>query len=128
MGKIRALIVDDSSVMRKIVERSLRQAGIDLESVLEAGNGAEALTVLNDQKVDLVLCDINMPVMDGLEFVRQVATVDNARGVPIIMVTTEGSESHVVQALSCGAKGYIRKPFTPEQVKDQVMPVLEKKP
>ncbi|MGB6630254.1 MAG: response regulator, partial [Terriglobales bacterium] len=64
---IRALIVDDSSVMRKIVERSLRQAGIDLSQVFEAGNGADALGVLKDQAVDLILCDINMPVMDGLE-------------------------------------------------------------
>ena len=72
MDKIRALIVDDSSVMRKIVERSLRQAGIELEKVVEAANGAEALAALQDNAVDLILCDINMPVMDGLEFVRRV--------------------------------------------------------
>ncbi len=70
MAKIRALIVDDSSVMRKIVERSLRQAGLELEEVVEAGNGAEALAALGKGAVDLILCDINMPVMDGLEFVR----------------------------------------------------------
>jgi two-component system chemotaxis response regulator CheY len=128
MSKIRALIVDDSSVMRKIVERSLRQAGIELQEVFEAGNGAEALESLKDHPVDLVLCDINMPVMDGLEFVRRAATIDSAKVVPIIMITTEGSESHVVQALSAGARGYIRKPFTPEQVREQVLPILEKKP
>lgn len=127
MSKIRALIVDDSSVMRKIVERSLRQAGLDLESVVEAGNGAEALGVLRDNPVDLILCDINMPVMDGLEFVRQIGTVETAKGVPVVMITTEGSETHVVQALSAGARGYIRKPFTPDQVKEHVLPVLEKK-
>jgi len=126
MPKIRALIVDDSSVMRKIVERSLRQAGLDLEKVVEAGNGAEALGVLRDNPVDLILCDINMPVMDGLEFVRQIGTVESAKGVPIVMITTEGSETHVVQALSAGARGYIRKPFTPDQVKEHVLPVLEK--
>jgi two-component system, chemotaxis family, chemotaxis protein CheY len=102
---IRALIVDDSSVMRKIVERSLRQAGIDLAQVLEAGNGAEALQVLASNKVDLILSDINMPVMDGLEFVRNIASVPNAQGTPVVMITTEGSESQVVQALSFGAKG-----------------------
>ena len=121
---ICALIVDDSSVMRKIVERSLRQAGLDLSKVFEAGNGAEALTVLQGDKVDLILCDINMPVMDGLEFVKQLAGVENAKGTPVVMITTEGSEAHVVQALSAGARGYIRKPFTPEQVKEQVIPVL----
>jgi two-component system chemotaxis response regulator CheY len=121
---IRALIVDDSSVMRKIVERSLRQAGINLSDVFQAGNGAEALGVLKDSAVDLILCDINMPVMDGLEFIKQLPGVENAKGVPVVMITTEGSEAHVVEALSYGARGYIRKPFTPEQVKEHVVPVL----
>ena len=121
---ICALIVDDSSVMRKIVERSLREAGIDLSDVLQAGNGAEALIVLKERPVDLILCDINMPVMDGVEFIKQLPGVENARNVPVVMITTEGSEAHVVQALSCGARGYIRKPFTPEQVKEHVLPVL----
>ena len=125
MKKIRALIVDDSSVMRKIVERSLRQAGLELTEVREAGNGAEALGVVQENPVDLILCDINMPVMDGLEFVRQLQSMDNAKGVPVVMITTEGSESHVVQALSFGARGYIRKPFTPDQVKEHVLPLLE---
>jgi two-component system chemotaxis response regulator CheY len=124
MSQIRALIVDDSSVMRKIVERSLRQAGLDLSSVVEAGNGAEALGLLDTHMVDLILSDINMPVMDGLEFVRQLQTVEKLRGIPVVMITTEGSESNVVQALSLGAKGYIRKPFTPDQVKEHVLPVL----
>ncbi|MGA2979047.1 MAG: response regulator [Terriglobales bacterium] len=128
MDKIRALIVDDSSVMRKIVERSLRQAGVEIEKVLEASNGAEALAALRDNTVDLILCDINMPVMDGLEFVREAAKLESAKGVPIVMITTEGSESHVVQALTAGARGYIRKPFTPDQVKEHVLPVLGKKP
>ena len=124
MENIRALIVDDSSVMRKIVERSLRQAGLNLAPVLEASNGAEALAAVQNNKLDLILCDINMPVMDGLEFVKQLAGVENAKGVPVVMITTEGSEGHVVQALSAGARGYIRKPFTPDQVKEHVLPVL----
>jgi two-component system chemotaxis response regulator CheY len=128
MDKVRVLIIDDSSVMRKIVERSLRQAGLDLEKVVEAANGAEALAALQDNVVDLILCDINMPVMDGLEFVRQVATVKSAKGVPIVMITTEGSESRVVAALSAGARGYIRKPFTPDQVKERVLSLLGRKP
>jgi two-component system chemotaxis response regulator CheY len=127
MNNIRALIVDDSSVMRKIVERSLRQAGIELSEVIEAGNGSEALTVLQESQVDIILCDINMPVMDGLEFVKSLSGVKNAKDVPVIMITTEGSESHVVQALSNGARGYIRKPFTADQVKEQVVPVLASK-
>jgi len=128
MNNVRVLIVDDSSVMRKIVARSLQQAGLNLAQVLEAGNGAEALAVLKQGKVDLILCDINMPVMDGLEFVKQLPGVESAQGVPVVMITTEGSEGHVVQALSAGARGYIRKPFTPEQVKEQVLPVLAGNP
>jgi len=124
MDNICTLIVDDSSVMRKIVERSLRQAGLNLTQVFEAANGAEALAAIKNHKVDLILCDINMPVMDGLEFVKQLASLENAKGVPVVMITTEGSEGHVVQALSAGARGYIRKPFTPDQVKEHVLPVL----
>lgn len=124
MDNIRALIVDDSSVMRKIVERSLRQAGLALSQVVEAGNGAEALAAVQSNPLDLILCDINMPVMDGLEFVKQLSNMEQAKGIPVVMITTEGSEGHVVQALSAGARGYIRKPFTPDQVKEHVLPVL----
>jgi two-component system, chemotaxis family, chemotaxis protein CheY len=128
MDNITVLIVDDSSVMRKIVERSLREAGLEIGQVLEAGNGLEALAVLNQQKVNLVLCDINMPAMDGLEFVKQLPSVENARGVPVVMITTEGSKGQVVQALSAGAGGYVRKPFTADQVKEHILPVLAGKP
>jgi two-component system, chemotaxis family, chemotaxis protein CheY len=121
---IRALIVDDSSVMRKIVERCLRQAGMDLGQVLEASNGAEGLALASENTFDLILSDINMPVMDGLEFVRRLKEMDNAKNVPIVMITTEGGEKSVLEALSLGAKGYIRKPFTPDQVKEHVIPVL----
>lgn len=127
MQNVRTLIIDDSSVMRKIVERSLRQAGLELAEVREAGNGSEALSVLKQTAVDLILCDINMPVMDGLEFVKELQKVEHAKGVPVVMITTEGGESHVTQALSAGAKGYIRKPFTPEQVKEHVLPLVAQK-
>jgi two-component system chemotaxis response regulator CheY len=122
--KLKVLIVDDSAVMRKIVERALRQGGLDLGEVLEAGNGAEALVAVRKGGLDLILSDINMPVMDGLEFLRNLASEDLAKGVPVVMITTEGSESRVVEALSAGARGYLRKPFTPEQVKERVAPLV----
>jgi two-component system chemotaxis response regulator CheY len=75
--------------------------------------------------VDLILCDINMPTMDGLEFLQALKTAEQARGIPVVMITTEGSEDRVYEALSSGARGYIRKPFTPEQLKEQVSPLLE---
>lgn len=125
MNALKVLIVDDSSVMRKIVDRSLRQAGLELKQVLEASNGVEALSRVQQNRVDLILTDINMPTMDGLEFVRQLQAVENAKGVPIVMITTEAGESQVVSALSSGARGYIRKPFTPDQIKERIIPLLQ---
>jgi two-component system chemotaxis response regulator CheY len=124
MSEVRTLIVDDSSVMRKIVERALRQAGLDTLVVLEASNGAEGLDLLRTKQVDLILSDINMPSMDGLEFLRQLKAQRLALDVPVVMITTESSEEHVKQAIQAGAKGYIRKPFTAEQVKERVLPLL----
>jgi CheY-like chemotaxis protein len=74
--------------------------------------------------VDLILSDINMPSMDGLEFLRQIRAQNLAPGVPVVMITTESSEEHVKQAILAGARGYIRKPFTAEQVKERVLPLI----
>ena len=124
MKPARILIVDDSSVMRKIVGRSLRQAGLDLLQVLEASNGSEALSLARENPLDLILSDINMPLMDGLEFVRQLRGIESTQQTPVVMITTEAGEGHVVEALSLGASGYIRKPFTPEQIKERILPLL----
>jgi len=121
---LRVLIVDDSSVMRKIVERALRQAGLNVSEVLEASNGAEALAEVQKGALDIILSDINMPVMDGLEFLKHLAALDSAKGIPVVMITTEGSEARVVEALSAGARGYLRKPFTPAQLTLVVAAVL----
>src|ERR1039457_3785853 len=115
MSEIRTLIVDDSSVMRKIVERSLRQAGLDPLVVHEAGSGTEGLEILKVKQVDLILSDINMPSMHGLEFLRQSRAQNLAPGGPVVMLTTESSEEHVKQAILAGAQGYIRKPFRSEE-------------
>jgi two-component system, chemotaxis family, chemotaxis protein CheY len=127
MKKVSVLIVDDSAVMRKIVERSLRQAGIELDKVLEADSGATALSVIQQNIPDMIFSDVNMPTMDGIEFIRQLQGVESAKGVPVVMITTEGSQTRVMEALSLGAQGYIRKPFTPDQVRAQVVPLLEGK-
>ena len=124
MGQIRALIVDDSSVMRKIIERTLRQAGLELETVYEASSGSEALELLQNQQVHLILSDINMPSMDGLEFLNQLRSRNLAAGTPIVMITTESSAEHVKKAILAGAHGYIRKPFTVEQMKEHVVPLV----
>ena len=118
------LVVDDSAAIRKILQRVLRQTGMAIGAVHEAGNGLEALEKLKSLRPGLVLTDINMPAMDGLEFLRQIRAQNLAQGVPVVMITTESSEEHVKEAIQAGAKGYIRKPFTAEQVKERVLPLV----
>jgi two-component system, chemotaxis family, chemotaxis protein CheY len=118
------LLVEDQEVVRQPLALLLTDSGYAVE---EANNGASALQAARrlDGSLSLIIADINMPVMDGLEFVKRLQTVERARGVPVVMITTEASEKHVLQALSCGARGYIRKPFTPEQVREHVLGILE---
>jgi two-component system chemotaxis response regulator CheY len=128
-GRLRALIIDDSAVMRKVIERALGQAGLDLSEVLQASNGEEALQTLRDNPggsnaLGLILSDINMPVMDGLQFLEARKQENLAPGVPVVMITTEGNETFVMRAIAAGAQGYICKPFTAEQVKARVLPLL----
>jgi two-component system, chemotaxis family, chemotaxis protein CheY len=118
------LVVDDSAMMRKLVLRTLKMGNVEFEQVLEAGDGAEALALLRTNRVDLIMCDINMPVMTGLELLQQLKAERVAAGVPIVMVTTEGSEPQVRQAILLGARGYIRKPFTVEHIENNVRPLL----
>jgi two-component system chemotaxis response regulator CheY len=126
---LRALIIDDSAVMRKVIERALRQAGLELSEVLQASNGEEALQTLREDQggpnaLALILSDINMPVMDGLQFLEARKQENLAHGVPVVMITTEGNETFVMRAIAAGAQGYICKPFTAEQVKARVLPLL----
>lgn len=127
---MRALIIDDSAVMRKVIERALRQSGIEIHELLEASNGEEALEILRKEsgspaKIGLIISDINMPVMDGLQFLEARRDQQLAVGVPVVMITTEGSEPFVLRAIAAGAQGYICKPFTAEQVKARVLPLIE---
>ena len=112
------LIVDDSSTMRKIISRSLRQAGLAVDDIFEAGDGIEGLNALAGNNVDLILSDINMPNMDGLEFIKAVRANGNA--VPIVMITTEGGEDILKEAMSSGASDSIKKPFTPDQLNEKL--------
>lgn len=123
MAEIRALIMDDSSVMRKIIARALRQAGIGPLLVLEAGTGADAMEILQQGPVDLILSDVNIPGMDGLEFLRQIQA--QYPGIPVVVVTTESGSEYVKQSIKAGVRAYIRKPFTAAQVKERVLPLLQ---
>lgn len=118
------LIVDDSAAIRKILHRVLVQAEIPLGKVFEASDGMEALAKLKIEKVGLILSDINMPNMDGIEFLSKLKADDEFKSVPIVMVTTEGSQAKVMQALQLGAVGYVRKPFTAEQIKEKLAGII----
>jgi two-component system chemotaxis response regulator CheY len=120
------LVVDDSSVMRKVILRALKMADIEFDVGLEAQDGFEALSHLRSNRVGLILCDINMPRMDGMELLRRIKQEGLAVGVPIVMVTTQGSEQQVLEAITEGASGYIRKPFTNQQLGDNMRPLLKR--
>jgi len=118
------LIVDDSAAIRKILHRVLVQADVPLGKVYEANDGLEALEKLKIEKVGLILSDINMPNMDGIELLGKLKADETFKTVPIVMVTTEGSQAKVLQALQLGAAGYVRKPFTAEQIKEKLAGII----
>ena len=118
------LIVDDSAAIRKILQRVLRQAEIPVGTVYEAGDGVEALDALRKQPVGLILSDINMPNMDGLELLTRVRAERAWEKLPVVMVSTEGTHAKVLEAVERGASGYVRKPFTAEQIKEKLAGLL----
>ncbi len=121
---MKILIVDDSPAMRKIARRTLRQAGYESAEVVEADGGGEALAALDRGPVDLIVSDLHMPGMDGLELVSRVRRRQDGRDVPIVVVTTESAEETVRAALARGASGYVVKPFTPEKLEAVLERVL----
>ncbi|MCX6599334.1 MAG: response regulator [Acidobacteria bacterium] len=118
------MIVDDSAAIRKILHRVLVQAEVPLGQVHEACDGKDALEKLKSAKVGLILSDINMPNMDGIELLNRLKADENFKSVPIVMVTTEGSQAKVLQALELGAAGYVRKPFTAEQIQEKLAGII----
>ena len=118
------LIVDDSAAIRKILQRVLRQTDLRLGEITEAGDGTEAVDLLKDRPFGLILSDINMPQMDGLQLLARIKEMPHLKGVPVIMITTEGGQGKVMEAVQLGAAGYVRKPFTADQIKEKLVGVL----
>jgi len=114
------LIVDDSKAMRNFLRRALSMTSMDIGGVIEAENGLDALEKLEKQPVDVIFCDINMPVMDGAVFVGELAKSDTRRNIPVIIVSTDSSVERKTQMRALGAKGYIAKPFSPEALELEV--------
>ena len=118
------LIVDDSAAIRKILQRVLRQTDLNLGEIKEAGDGAEAVEILKDRTFGLILSDINMPRMDGLQLLARIKEMEHLKNVPVIMITTEGGQGKVMEAVQLGATGYVRKPFTADQIKEKLAGVI----
>ena len=114
----KVLLVDDSAVMRKIIQRNIKESGLIVNEFIEAGDGAQALEKVSANELDLILCDWNMPNMSGIEFVKTLRSLNLSKKIPVVMVTTEGSDSKKLEAKESGATDYITKPFTADQLRD----------
>jgi two-component system, chemotaxis family, chemotaxis protein CheY len=123
--KINVLVVDDSAAIRKILVRVLSQTDLPLGDVREANDGVEALNILKNFAASLILSDINMPNMDGLQFLTNVRADSQWKQVPVIMISTEGNQAKVLEAVQLGANGYVRKPFTADQIKEKVLSCMK---
>lgn len=118
--ELHVLIVDDSTAMRSFIRRVLELSGLRVGKCLEAANGEEALRVLESNWVDAVLTDINMPRMDGEEFLRRLAEHEVFRLIPVLVVSTDRTEGRIHKMLTLGAKGYVTKPFAPETLREEL--------
>lgn len=116
----RVLIVDDSPAMRALVRRVLDLSGFDLSQCLEASNGREALTLLESEWVDAILTDVNMPCMDGEAFLRELSGDELLRSVPAIVISTDSTKPRIHRLLGLGARGYLTKPFRPEDLRAEL--------
>ena len=109
----KVLIVDDSLAMRRMLALTLGSNGFD---VTQGANGAEGLELLGKEPADLIIADVNMPIMDGITFVRQARQLPACQAIPILMLTTENMKSRVAEAREAGASGWLVKPFKPERL------------
>ncbi len=120
----RVLIVDDSPAMRSVIRRVMVLSGFDLDECLEAGHGGEACGVLRNKPVDVILTDINMPVMNGEQFLACIREDTSLGSIPVVVVSTDATEHRIKQMMELGARGYITKPFFPESLRSELERVL----
>jgi two-component system chemotaxis response regulator CheY len=120
----RVLIVDDSSVVRSIVRKSIEMSGVEVSEVFEAGNGKEALEVLDKEWLDIVFVDLNMPEMNGVELVERMSQDSMLVSTPVVIISSEHRQDKIDELKSRGIRAYIKKPFRPESFRDVVTDVL----
>lgn len=118
------LLVDDSATIRSMVKRTIQMIGLNVREIFEASNGIEALAQLADHDVAVMLVDINMPTMSGIQLLTRMKQNDRLKHIPIVIASTEGSQQRIEQVMELGVFGYVRKPFQPEQLRDVLTPLL----
>ena len=117
---LNVLIVDDSVAIRMILQRALRHTDLPLNQVFEAGDGCAAMEIVKTEKVGIILSDINMPNMDGLQLLAALKASGTATDVPVVMISTESTQSKVMEAVRLGAKGFIKKPFAQDEIREKL--------
>jgi two-component system chemotaxis response regulator CheY len=118
------LIIDDSATVRAVLAKTLHLTGLAIGKLAEAANGSEALEILRDGWFDLVFTDINMPVMNGIQFINSIADDGLLATTPVVVISTDGSTSRIEEVKAKGVRAYVRKPFTPESIRDVVVGIL----
>ncbi len=118
------LVVDDSETIRSVLERALEMTKLPIEVVIQAENGKKALEILRTHWIDIIFTDIHMPELDGIGLVDTMNTDPELKEIPVVIVSTEGSATRIAELRAKGIKGYLRKPFTPERIRDIIIETL----
>jgi two-component system chemotaxis response regulator CheY len=118
------MIVDDSLTIREVLTRSIEMTKLPLEEIVQADNGITALKKLEDNWIDIIFTDINMPQMNGIELINALKENAEYKDIPVVIVSTEGSKKRIEELYKKGIKGYLRKPFTPEIIRDVIIKTL----
>ena len=119
------LIVDDSPMMRKVIRKTVTLSGVELDECWEAGDGREALEILRGHPIDLILTDINMPRLNGLEMLKEMQREERWRKIPVVLITSQNNNEHFRETFAWGVRGYLQKPFHPEALRDLLSRIEE---
>lgn len=124
---MKILVVDDSSVMRKMIIRTIRMCGLDIHTIYEAADGKEGLEILENHSVDIAFVDVNMPVMDGMQMLREIRNHPAIHDLPVMIVSTESNQGRIKTIEQYNAD-FVHKPFTPEQMRAHILKILRPAP
>ncbi len=121
---VKILVVDDSSPMRAVIIKTIKASGFSTAEFHQAENGKEALAMMKSTWLDLVITDYNMPEMNGMALIREMQKDEILSTIPILVITTEGSKEKVEAFIKSGATGYVKKPFSPEEIRSKLNNIL----